>query len=272
MTKIRPATDKPTKAPLRGPTPNEAASIERAKTRQASRPGRSSLTVNKVEGASVNISNPHTDGSGWWESVRENFGTTSDDFANDCLIKLSHTLQHCDGTGTQTSLNAALALIGGVSPEDELQAAIAVQIALAHVTSIHLTARGLRNYSAGHVETSAVLMGMATKASRTMVAHVEALAKIRGGGRQVIEHRYIQVNGNAVVGDGTQAVFGGITPEGGKSGSDRQAQGTTGLVGCGPAMLSAQSPGEALPTGGNAGTETVPKSRRKGHGRANGAG
>lgn len=252
------------------PTLGEARAITLALSSQANRPARAKLSIERKPDKAVVVSNPHNDQSGWLATVQKTFGSSSEEFVNDCVVKLLKTFEHCYGVGDQEGINAGLALIAGIAPEDEFQAAIAVQVATTHAASIHLTARALHNSNTGHVEAAAVLVGMATKLSRTMVAHVEALAKLRGGGRQIVEHRYIQVNGNAVVGDQTQAIFGDANPQGGKSESERQAHGSTGGTGECPSLPGPQSPREALPAGGGAWTEEVPQPRREGHRRAHG--
>ena len=194
---------------LREPTAAEVKAGTAAVASQAARAARPSVDL-KISGGVGGLSNPYSDGKGWWAMVQEAFATTSTEFANDSIAKLTTVLQRCEGSSLGPALNAALALIGGIGPEDEAQAAIAVQIAVAHAASVHMTSRALANASAGHVEAGASFAGMATKFSRTMVAHVEALTKLRGGGRQIIEHRYINVTAEtAVVGDHAQTIVGG---------------------------------------------------------------
>src|SRR6185437_1496560 len=58
------------------------------------------------------------------------------------------------------------------------------------------------------VPTMEAYTNMATKVSRTMAAHVDTLAKLRSGGKQTHEVRYVYVSGPAVIGDHNQAVLG----------------------------------------------------------------
>ena len=264
---VKPALPKP-----RAPTAAELVANGAAKAAQAKRPTRATLHLTDQGGGSSVISNPHTDAEGWWASVQEVFGTSSPEFVNDAILKLSTVLGRCDGATGEHGMNAALALIAGIEPQDEAQAAIAVQIAIAHSASVQMTGMALLNANAGHVEAAASFAGIATKLSRTMVAHVEALTKLRGGGRQVIEHRYINVNGNAVVGDNTQAIFGG-TPQGVENGKWRQPHGLPDSVRApSPALLCPEQSREALPVTRDEGAEALPTPRRIEPRRAHGGG
>ena len=259
-------------APLRQPTSEETVTIQCARSSQATRPARALISRKVGDSGGVVLSNPHADGEGWWATLQETFGTTSPEFVNDAISKLTVILGKCDAGSEGEKLNASLALIAGIAPENEAQAAIAVQIAASHAASIQMTSRALLNANAGHVEAAAVFANMGTKLSRTMVAQVEALTKLRGGGRQVIEHRYINVNGNAVVGDHAQAVFGGNPqPQGGQSESAHQPREPIHILDePGPSLPCSQSAGNALPGASNAGAKEMPTSRRQEPGRAQG--
>jgi hypothetical protein len=255
-------------AKLRDPTPGEAKAISVATDAQAERPARPEIGFEIVD-AIARVTNPHSDPEGAFSHLYEAFGTTSAPFVHNCIGRLQAVLaQTGSGQSMQDDLNAAFAMVAGLEPQNEGQAAVAVQIVANHIGSMQLTAKALRYADDGHIEAANLLTNMAAKLSRTMVAHVEALAKLRGGGRQIVEHRYIQVNGNAVVGDGTQAVFGGVNPQGGNNGSERQPQGTAGGAGLGPALLGPQSPGETLPEGCDARAEEMPQSRGQEHRRS----
>ena len=261
----------PSPASLREPTAPEVTAIERATAAQTVRPARATLDVHRKDNNRV-ISNPHTQGQGWWATVMETFGTASEEFTNDSISKLSSVLERCDGDPHGLALNSALALIGGITPQDEAQAAIAVQIAVTHAASIHMTSKALSNANAGHVEVAASFAGIATKLSRTMVAHVEALTKLRGGGRQVIEHRYINVNGNAVVGDNAQGLFGG-PPQGVENGNQHQPHERLDSLRQPLAALPCLQQGwDPLPVASDEGAEALPSTRGPESRRAHGGG
>ena len=92
---------------------------------------------------------------------------------------------------------------------------------------------------------------MATKVSRTEATHIDTLGKLRFGVKQTHEVRYAYVNGNAVVGDGAQAVFGGVEthpspPCDRKFGQPHEC-GVQAL--CGPEMRSQDARRVTLPAG-----------------------
>lgn len=265
-TKTAPAPD------LRDPTPAEIKAGQEAAEQQAARPGRA--TVNwLVSGDAVFVENPHTDARAWHDSLMEAFATSSGDFANDTLLKLNSVLGQIGGGTGSARLNAALALIGGLAPTDEGQTAIAVQIAATHAASMNMTARAVQNANSGYLEAASSYTNMATKLSRTMAAHIEALTKLRGGGRQVIEHRYYQVNAeNALVGDNSQAIFQ-APAEGGKNANPRQPREALALAHePGAEMPCPQPAGEAVPVAGHAREEAMSTSRGEEPRRAHGAG
>lgn len=262
MTETPVVRQKPGDKPLRAPMRAEAKAIVAARQSLSARPGRASINL-EIKDNIAQQSNPHSDGTGWMIALQDAFASSSVHFANDTMIKMHGILSQCGGAGS-AQVNAALALIGGIAPQDELQAAIATQIVINHTASIHMLVTALKNTNAGHFEAAASYTGMATKLSRTMTTHIEALAKLRGGGRQVIEHRYINVNAeNAVVGDNTQAVFG--HPKGGKKiGKSRQPHEPIALAHePGAAMPCPEPAGEAVSVARDEGPEALSPTRRQ---------
>jgi hypothetical protein len=262
----------PSFATLRDPTPQEALAIEAARQRHAKRKGRVSVNHTR-KGADIEISNPHTDGSGWSVALQEVFASASEDFANFNINALQNLLQAMGGG--VIPINAALAFIEGIAPTSELEAGMAMQIAGAHFASLQMTRKAMANSAEGYLEAAAAYTGMATKFSRTMVAHVEALTKLRGGGRQIVEHRYINVNAaNAIVGDGTQAVFGGVnqTPGGNPENAHRpHASAVEYQPGAPVAPVWGQDPqGVVVPGACDDGEATLPHARGRKSGRPDG--
>ena len=100
---------------------------------------------------------------------------------------------------------------------------------------------------------------LATKAARTFTAQLEALTKLRTGGKQVVEHRHVYIDnrgGQAVI---TENVNSGVA----ENGTTRSIQ-SHGKGSFGPAMLGADSSGYALPIPGDQGAEALPDARGKG--------
>jgi hypothetical protein len=243
-------TAKPKKAPPppRDPGRREAAAIKDAISRLEHYPAR--LTVG---GEAGKIEPPHSDHAGWTNHLAITFGTTSDAFMSAAVGSLEWASRRRGRESLEdvASLNAALALVGAINPADELEAAIAVQMASTHSLATELLGRAKQ--SSG-VETTQVYANLAVKLQNTFTAQVTALAKLRGGGKQQVEVRHVYVNGNAVIGD-VHATGG---EAGAAFGNQPHAQGLPHLPGapC-PPMRSADAEGEALPVAGGEGAEAV---------------
>lgn len=263
------AKSKPSPAPeLPAPTETQAKAIKEARERMKARPARASMTIKAemtgARTAMLNISNPHTDGKGWAAHIDDTFGTASNAFAQQSLMRLVGVLQTRDATASEADINGALALLGAIAPRDELETAIGEQIIGAHVLAMNLTHNAK---CADTIPKMEAYVNMATKVSRTMAAHVETLGKLRSGGKQTHEVRHVYINGNAVIGDHAQTVF--------RAGGLRELHRISGQP-FGPAAIASLEatpglpmPGEdaardALPIARDARSQTLSDSRRGG--------
>lgn len=273
MATARKKAAKPAAPELREPTASETKAFGEAATRQLKRPERAKLKVTETAPRSIAYEPPHKNAAGAYALVREAFGTRSSAFAGHALLELAN-MAGDPGKPSEEAINAALAILGAIEPRDELEAAMAEQIIAAHVASLQFLNRARANMGE-YRDTACAYVNAATKLSRTMAVQIEALAKLRNGGKQTHEVRYVYVNG-PVLGAGAQAVFG--LPGGGVRGSNfDQPHG-----GSDPAAL-AFAPGvpvwredptrDALPVAGGEGEEALPDARRsEGLGRTEGEG
>lgn len=208
-------SDRPKKAKTpapREPTEAERALASRATERGRSRSARPEFSVEAGPDKALRIQGVHADALGTQEAFLDALGTRSHHFANQAALALA-TLGNMTGakrTPTAEEYNAALALVASVEPNNELEAALAVQIATTHAASLDFLQRARLN-AGEHFEVAGAYVGMATKLSRTMATHIEALAKLRNGGKSTHEVRYVYVNGPAAFGPGAKAAaaYGG---------------------------------------------------------------
>jgi hypothetical protein len=112
-----------------------------------------------------------------------------------------------NGVLSQDDMNGLLAMVDGMRPDNELEAALAVQITASHAFSMRMLCK------AGEMERLDFMeryMNAATKLQRTIVAQIEALARLRRGGEQnvVVKHVHVHHRGQAIVGN-VQAGGGG---------------------------------------------------------------
>jgi hypothetical protein len=119
-------------------------------------------------------------------------------------------------------LNAALAAVDGARPENETAAMLASQMALTHSLAMDLLGRTRRAEMIAQFDSAGSL---AVKLLQTFTAQVEALAKLKRGGEQVVrvEHVHVYPGGQAIVGTVTnQRGEGGVA-----DGKWRQADGAS---------------------------------------------
>ena len=151
----------------------------------------------------VGLHPPHSDGRGFTFELRDAFGTTSGAFVQTQLKHIMRVVGSDNGKPDVDAVNAVVALVDGLRPENEIEAVAAVQIALTHHVSCAMLDRAM---SAMQVEHRERYINLATKLQRTMVAQSEALARLRGrpGTPQV---------GQVTVEQGGQAIVGTVTVE-----------------------------------------------------------
>lgn len=104
-------------------------------------------------------------------------------------------------------------MIEGAAPQNELQAALAVQMALTHAASQMLLLRALRADQIPQFDSAS---NSAVKLLRTFALHAETLAKLQRGGEQVVKVVHVHPGAQAIVGNvlqGSEQGRGGATDE-----------------------------------------------------------
>jgi hypothetical protein len=77
----------------------------------------------------------------WWKRLKKAFGTTSSDFVNASLLQLQVAANLPSGGISEVGMNAALALIEAVAPKNEIEGALAIQMACSHSAVLSVLAR-----------------------------------------------------------------------------------------------------------------------------------
>ena len=73
--------------------------------------------------------------------MKKALGTVSSDFVNAAIFQLQHAARlHCGGI-SDTAMNAALAMIEAAAPENEIESALAIQMACTHTAAMSVLAR-----------------------------------------------------------------------------------------------------------------------------------
>ncbi len=198
------------------------------------------------------VRSPHTDERGWTMRIGDTLGTRSPDFMRQALTTLNRASRgRGKSNATEQELNASLALVAAIKPEDELEAALAIQMAANHALTSDLLGRACNVEKFEWVQ---LYGNLAVKLQRTFTAQVEALAKLRGKGQQTVrvEHVTVHPGGQAIVGDvyhgqpGAAGVNNGTAGQ--PYGTEERTQGATG----GPALLGEDATGYGVPIPGNA--------------------
>lgn len=125
------------------------------------------------------------------------FGSEHREFQTYCLGHLIGILPVGQEGGDYTlPINAAVAMLNAIKPQDELEAMLAVQM----VASNHMALMSTRRANHAQTVDSRQMNGnLATKFSRTFVAQLEALGRHRRGGKQIVEHVHVNAGGQAVI-------------------------------------------------------------------------
>ena len=182
------------------PGERENAAMARAGARVLGRRKRYAAAL--VEGSSgkVSISVPHSDDAGGQMRLLDTFGTCSSDFATDALGMLATAMRDCGKPlPTGARLNAALAMVDGIAPANEIEAALAMQMAATHDLAMNLLSR---TKQADMLNLVSVYGPLSVKLLRAFTGQVEALERLRRGGGQTVrvEHVHVHSGGQAIVG------------------------------------------------------------------------
>ena len=134
----------------------------------------------------------------WWEALKSALGTASSSFVNTSLLQLQAAARLPNGPLSEMTMNAALAMIEAAAPKNEIEGALAVQMACTHCAAMFVlsrvdgcTHRSVSAYSAA-----------AAKLLRAYTLQVETLRRLRSGGAQHVrvEHVHIHDQGKALIG------------------------------------------------------------------------
>src|ERR1700719_3884632 len=90
----------------------------------------------KVDTKVAKVRPPDGEGENWWRRLNKALGTTSSDFVNASLFQIQAAARSPWGGVSELSMNAALAMIEAAAPRDEIEGALAVQLACTHAAAM----------------------------------------------------------------------------------------------------------------------------------------
>lgn len=264
MTKRKPAAAKAL-VPKREPNAQERAAIEKARAYCLSRTQPIAYEVKKIEGGNITVQAPHNDLGAFEVLQRATFGTVSPEFANRTAGEVGNIMRSAGKAMPEPDqLNAGIAAVAGIEPQNEAEAMLAVQMVGTHSVAMEMLSKAKHATNTDQLERFGTL---ATKLLRTYTTQLEALAKIRRGGSQkvTVEHVHVYSGGQAIVGN----VTGGQGGAGGgriENGSQSHAPALTGpaalALRADPQMLCPDAGRDALHVAGREGESPMPDARR----------
>jgi hypothetical protein len=244
------------------PGPKTKARAADAKQRIEGRMVRLKTGVTRPKERTLELHSPHTDDSAWHDTLLDAFGTSSEPFATAEIKRLAYGLQNNDQmVVSDDELNAALAAVDGARPENETAAMLASQMALTHSLAMALLGRTRRAELLAQFDSAGSL---AVKLLRTFTAQVEALAKLKRGGEQVVrvEHVHVYPGGQAIVGTVTNHRGEGGVADGKCTQADGASDARALAFAPSAAMFGPDAGRDALPEGRSDRQETLPDARR----------
>lgn len=257
------ALKSPAAESLPPPTVDQAASIKRASDRwKAMKPDDRTppkIAVTVTGPNSVALGPAFDDAPGWSALWAESLGTSSVVLVDTFLRNAGdlHGVKLDDGNGEAyaTATRSAGAFVAAMKPQSEIETALALQMCAAHEMTMKLSGHASRTNDRNALNDYNRMMN---QTMRTFTAQVEALSKLRTGGKQQVEVRYVYVDAR------TQTVVNGRGQEGDGLPNSTQphAPGTTGLpFAPGLPMWGADPRGDALRVASDQGPEAMPDAR-----------
>ena len=191
-------------------------------------------------------------------------GTASMEFSFVLLGQLEWACrQRGEKTISETSLNAALAIVDGLESENETEAMLGVQMASTHALAMELLARARH---AEHVSTTNDYANVAVRLLRTYAAQMETFARLRRKGEQTVrvEHVHVHEGGQAVVGNVNHSAHlegGAINERSGRPHAPRSQAAVEHAPGA--AVWCEDKSRDTLPISRREGTPKMPHARRR---------
>ena len=180
-------------------------------------------------------------------------GTTSPAFSDATLSNIATLIGSCSHGGVNSrDVSAALAVLDGMQPENEVEAMLLAQMWATNESAMRSLAMIGKSDWINH---TAMFGNLAVKLLRTYAAQVEALAKLRRKGEQTVKVVHVYPGGQAIVADT-------VNSGGGQDDKTDERSEATGAACVGPALLGQDAEGLGVPVASREWPEAVPDARR----------
>src|ERR1700738_554002 len=128
---------------------------------------------------------PDGDAKRWWDRLKAALGTTSSNFVNATLVQIQNASRMPSGGIPETSVNAVLAFIEAAEPKNEIEAALAIQMACTHAVAMAVLSRAGGAYGGDrHVAI------MASAGARLLNAFTAQIETMPSPERRYADHSY----------------------------------------------------------------------------------
>lgn len=238
----------------------QAEARERVKARESGRP-RAPKLDESTGAARIELRSAHADdldGFSW--QLMDVLGTGDQSLLTAMVGQLAECAGGRSAEAKVEMIRAALGFLADIAPQNAVEGALGTQMFAVHCATMEMS-RLLRTIS--DPEGVRDLGSLLNKTARTFAAQAEALAKLRTGGKQQVEVRYVYVdarNSQNVIGD-VHAKAGGVL------GNHDQPHVPAAIAGPpaspGWPLCGEDAAGRELPTARNAQQEPLPPARRK---------
>jgi hypothetical protein len=155
-----------------------------------------------ADGKLAKVHPPNGEAENWWQRLNKALGTTSSDFTNAALFQIQAACRSPYGGISELSMNAAFATIEAAAPKDEIEGALAVQMACTHTAAMAVLAK--LDIAFATERRVAAFGSTAARLMKAYATQVEVLRRLRHGGHQVVRVEHVHVN------DGGKAVIGNV--------------------------------------------------------------
>jgi hypothetical protein len=142
------------------------------------------------------------DTKAWEARLNTALGTVSPDFVRSSLLQLQAAARSPYGTISEMAINAALAMVEAAAPTDEIEGALAIQMACTHAAAMSVL--GKMDSGFGTERRIAAFGSTAARLMKVFAMQMEVLRRLRHGGHQFVRVEHVHVN------DGGQAIIGNV--------------------------------------------------------------
>ena len=185
----------------------DVAKVDAADLEKVKQPVR--VGLRRIHANSARPYPPDSDGKVWWIRLKNALGTQSSDFVNAALFQLiaAATLP---GSGiSETAINAALAFVEGCQPKNEMDAALALQMACTHCAAMMVLSR-FQGGGGGDRRVQSLAHASA-RLTNAFAHQLETYRRLKNGSSQYMRIEHVHMA------DGAQAVIGNVRALGTRS-------------------------------------------------------